>query len=739
MRRRRVPGSVYEAVRAALSPDGGRAEGATKGIWAKVGRAPRRRRKRGGIWTGLAERVDPGRLRPKLADDVETKEFRLRWGNDYAMIANPRDLIHYRLEPEELELVRLMDGTRTVKEIVVERFRESGDLDLSAVADLVRELYEGNFLDQRFVDVGDAVARALHPISVPRAKAREFGRTLSIDWKDAERLVRWFYRAGLRLFFRPWAQVLAGLVAVTGFVAFVALLRSGRFTFAGSAATEGLILLGMNYFLTFVHELGHALVLVHYGRRVKSAGFMIFFGSPAFFVESSDGLMMDRGRRIAQAFAGPYAEMILAGTASIVALAFPGSSAASVLYKFALLNYFVLFLNLVPLLELDGYWILSDFIQVPDLRPRSLAFVRHDLWHKMRLRERFNLQEIGLALYGIVGVAFTVFAFYTAFFFWRRIFGGLVSRLWNGGALSRILLVALILFLTGPAIRGAIAFVRVVLRRLRAAWRQVRFRLETTWRVEAAELIDALPLFEDLDEETLSDLAGRVRLRTISPGRPVVRQGERAEAFFVIRRGTFEVVEEDPVTGNERIIRVLGRGESFGELALVRAAPRSATVRAALDAEVFEIDKGTFDRLLAEEIREPELAPTLQAVAELAEIPCFSHLEPDELSELLAHGEWVTFPPGHTVVAQGEPGDAFYALRSGQVEVKENRKKPKVLGSGSYFGEVALLLDVPRTATVRTRTPVRAFRLDRNGFDRLLAKAFQKGTLRPQAGRTWQH
>lgn len=68
-----------------------------------------------------------------------------------------------------------------------------------------------------------------------------------------------------------------------------------------------------------------------------------------------------------------------------------------------------------------------------------------------------------------------------------------------------------------------------------------------------------------------------------------------------------------------------------------------------------------------------------------------------------------------------------------------DKRKPKVLGPGAYFGEVALLLDVPRTATVRTRTPVRAFRLDRDGFDGLLAKAFRKGTLKPQAGRTWQH
>jgi CRP-like cAMP-binding protein/Zn-dependent protease len=732
--------SVYEAVASALESDGIGPPATPAGVWAKAGAARRRRRKGGSVWKRLAERLDPGRLRPKLADDVEIKEFRLRWGNDYAMIANPRDLIYYRMEPGELEVLRLMDGTRTVKEIVVERFRESGDLDLSSVADLVLQLHEGNFLDQRFLNVDQALERALHPVSVTRAKARQFARTLSIDWKDAERLVRWFYHHGLKWFFRPSAQVVAAAVSIAGFIAFVSLFRTERFSLTeASPAAEGLILLGLNYFLTFAHELGHAVVLVHYGRRVKSAGFMIFFGSPAFFVDASDGLMMDRRQRIVQAWAGPYSEMILAGSAALLAFGLPESTATSVLYKFALLNYFVLFMNLVPLLELDGYWILSDLIQVPELRPMSLAFVRHDLWHKLRNRMRFTLQEIGLALYGIVGVAFTIFAFWTAFFFWRAIFGGLVSRLWNGGIVTRAVLVALILFVGGPAIRGGASLVRALVRRARSAWRQVRFRLETRWRVEAAELIDALPMFEDLGEDVLSDLAGRVRLRAMSVGQPVVRQGERAEAFFVVRTGTLQVVEEDSRTGNERVIRILGRGESFGELALVRAAPRSATVRALEDAEVFEIDKGTFDRLLAEEIRAPDLAPTLQAVAELGELPCFSHLEPDELSEVLSHGEWVTLPPGETVVAKGEIGDAFYALRSGQVEVSKDGGKPKVMGPGSFFGEVALLLDVPRTATVRTRTPVRAFRLDREGFDRLLARAFRRGTLKPQAGRTWQH
>ena len=64
--------------------------------------------------------------------------------------------------------------------------------------------------------------------------------------------------------------------------------------------------------------------------------------------------------------------------------AFPDAPGATVLYKFAVLNYFVVLLNLVPLLELDGYYILSDLIQVPDLRQRSLSFMRDDLPRKLR-------------------------------------------------------------------------------------------------------------------------------------------------------------------------------------------------------------------------------------------------------------------------------------------------------------------------------------------------------------------
>ncbi|OLD54811.1 MAG: hypothetical protein AUI83_07460 [Armatimonadetes bacterium 13_1_40CM_3_65_7] len=502
-----------------------------------------------------------------------------------------------------------------------------------------------------------------------------------------------------------------------------------------------MVLLALNYFLTFMHELGHASVLVHYGRKVKGAGFAIYFGSPSFFIESSDGLMLERRQRMLQAFAGGYAEMFLCGVAAMLVWLFPGAAIAPTLYKFGVLGYLVIFLNWVPLLELDGYWLFSDLIQVRDLRPMSLAFLRHDLLHKLRTRSRLTLQEIALTLYGILGVAFTVFAVYLSIFFWRTVFGGLVTKMWRGGLVTRIMLMLLGLLIGGPVIRACMKLLIAILRRGRAAWNAIRFRLEKKWRVEAARLIDSLPLFEDVPADTLSELAGRVRLRTYSRGQPVVRQGERANTFYVVRKGTLQVVEEEPDSGNERVLRVLGPGEAFGELGLADAAPRSATVRALEESVVFEIDKGTFDRLLADMIHLPEFAPSLQAVAELRQLPCFAHLEPDDLSELFQHGEWVNIPPGEPIIEEGEVGDAFYAIRSGQADVFEGEAHVRTVGPGSAFGENALLLDVPRTATVIARTPLRAFRLNRIGFDKLVAGAYQRGTLDPHIipDRTWQH
>jgi CRP-like cAMP-binding protein/Zn-dependent protease len=692
------------------------------------------------LYLTLHGRLEVANLKPRLQDGAEVKVFRLRWGNDYAMLARADRELHYRLEVWEAELLSKMDGTRTVGELVVERMQAGGGLDAEPVTDLVQALHAGAFLDPAPIATDELIADRLDPSSPGRKKLKRFGKTLSIDWKGADRLVRFCYRTILRPFFWWPVAAIGGVVAALGLVAFWEVRSSGEFSLKGtSAPAESAILLALAFFLTFMHELGHAVVIARYDRKVKSAGFMIYFGAPAFFVEASDSLMLDRRQRILQSFAGPFTETIIAGLAAMVVFAFPDGPAAHLLYKFAALNYLVIFLNLIPLLELDGYWILSDLIQVPDLRPRSLQFVQHDLWHRIRTRERLTPQEWGLAAYGVAGVLFTIFSFYTGYFFWEEIFGELIAGLWRGGTGSRLLLVILIVVLAGPVVRGLLNLARTIGGRAVALGRAARFRWETSWRVEAAQLMDALPAFDDLPEDLLSDIAGRVRLRILHPGTPIFRQGDQPDAFYVVRKGTVQIEDEDPDTGDTRVLRTMGRGESFGEMGLLGAHRRQATVRAIDVVELFEIDKGTFDRLLAEEMRAPDFGHTMQALAELRELPVFHGLDSEQLTEILEHGTWVTVSPGDELIRQGEPGDRFYAIASGRADVIRDGAFVDSVSKGMYVGEVALLRDVPRTATVTATTPMRVFALEREGFELVVADAFRRGTLRPAADRVWQH
>jgi CRP-like cAMP-binding protein/Zn-dependent protease len=692
------------------------------------------------VYRIIGDTLEVAGFRPRLQDGAEVKIFRLRWGNDYAMIARADRELHYRLEVWEAELLPKMDGTRTVGDLIVDKMESAGELDAEGVTDLVLALYGGGFLDPAPIATDELISDRLDPSSPGRKKLRRFGKTLSIDWKGADRLVRFCYRNLLRPFFWWPVALVSGLVAIAGLAAFVSVFVSGRFSLdTRSAPVEGAILLALAFFLTFMHELGHSVVITHYGRKVKSAGFLIYFGAPAFFVEATDSLMLERRQRIIQASAGPFMELVIAGIASLEIFAFPDGPLADLLYKFALLNYIVIFMNLVPLLELDGYWILSDLIQVPDLRARSLEFIQHDLWYKTRARERLTPQEWGLGAYGFAGIAFTIFSFWTGYFFWQEIFGDLVTSLWTEGLWSRILLLLLGAFLAGPVLRGLLNLTRATWRRIRVLFRSIRFKLETSWRVEAAELIDALPAFDDLPEDVLSDLAGRIGLRILNPGEPIFRQGDRPDAFYLVRQGTVQIEDEDPETGDTRVLRTMSRGESFGEMGLLGAQRRQATVRAIGEVELFEVDKGTFDRLLAEDMRAPDFGHTMQALAELRELPVFGGLDSEQLTVILEHGEWMTVSPGDEVITQGEPGDRFYAIGSGRAEIVRDGAVRDAASKGMYFGEVALLRDVPRTATVVAQTPMQLFALDREGFELVVADAFRRGTLRPAADRVWQH
>src|SRR5918994_1931992 len=108
-----------------------------------------------------------------------------------------------------------------------------------------------------------------------------------------------------------------------------------------------------------------------------------------------------------------------------------------------------------------------------------------------------------------------------------------------------------------------------------------------------------------------------------------------------------------------------------------------ASVRAVRPAEVFEVDKGVFDHLLADKLHLPDFEPTLQRVAELRGLNCFAGLSTAQLWELLEWGGWVSFAPGERIMREGDFGDSFYAISSGQVDSVKDERLVTTIGRGS--------------------------------------------------------
>jgi CRP/FNR family cyclic AMP-dependent transcriptional regulator len=104
----------------------------------------------------------------------------------------------------------------------------------------------------------------------------------------------------------------------------------------------------------------------------------------------------------------------------------------------------------------------------------------------------------------------------------------------------------------------------------------------------------------------------------------------------------------------------------------------------------------------------------------LRRVPLFAGLSKRDLAQLGAIADELDLPEGRALIREGSRGHEFFALVEGQVKVAKNGRRVSTLRDGDFFGEIALVTDVPRTSTVTAETPVRLLVLTKRDFQRLL-------------------
>lgn len=243
-------------------------------------------------------------------------------------------------------------------------------------------------------------------------------------------------------------------------------------------------------------------------------------------------------------------------------------------------------------------------------------------------------------------------------------------------------------------------------------------------RLKAA--VSANFLFSHLDDEQSKTVLNALVEKPIpAKGIKVITQGDAGDFFYIVEQGRFDVYIHPSGTvqqgsngmGNQ--VASIGSGGSFGELALMYNAPRAATVVSAdSKSTLWALDRITFRRILMDSAFQRRR----MYEAFLEEVPLLSSLKPYERAKIADALDASKYSAGSTIIKEGDPGDAFYLLESGEAEAfkKDVEGSVKSYKRGDYFGELALLDDKPRAASVVAKTDVKVARLGRDGFKRLL-------------------
>ncbi len=209
------------------------------------------------------------------------------------------------------------------------------------------------------------------------------------------------------------------------------------------------------------------------------------------------------------------------------------------------------------------------------------------------------------------------------------------------------------------------------------------------------EKLPPIPLFSELPADAFAHVLESLKLVRTRPGEAIITQGDPGQSFFILARGSVRVSRIDE-SGAEQVLATLHDGSIFGEMALVSAQPRSATVLAETDCDLLEFDRqalaavardvAVIAKALDKFTRERLLANLLSTAA------LFRPLDRKQRLDLMRRFSAHDVPAGARIIEEGQPGAGLYVVLNGEMDVSKVDGEEKVLLAtlkpGDVFGEI---------------------------------------------------
>src|SRR5271154_2940970 len=485
-----------------------------------------------------------GLRRPKFRTDLRISE-QVFAGEKTYVIKVEETSSYNRYGPSEYELLTLCDGTRTRAEVAATWNERHPDDPLGEAE--VMEFLDGIEAEVWEQTVGEKNLAVLERIRDDRKSRVDQSNVLYISfkaWDPNKTLARldpylsWLFTPGFVLF--SLGLFIAAGYLVAGDWAQVQKDTASLYTFHDKTAFDIWIFWFLMLGLGAVHEFGHGLTCKHFGGDVHQMGFLLIYFTPAFYTDTTDILLFTRGsQRQWVIFAGIWIELVLCGLSGVVWYFSPaGSVTNDIAYKMMLLSGIQgAALNLNPLIKADGYYALSQFLDIDNLREDSFEFLRawtrkYLLFQDVELPQATNRQRRIFLLFGVSAVIYSTSLLIIVLVFVKNI---LVNQLGDWGYLATL---GVVYFAARKGLREAIPVAR--------GWLRQKKEDYMAWKVTRLQQVSAVGLFLLL---FIPPIATRVSTGLVlEPGRSVpvraqvpgqlqtvyVRAGERVRAGEVL-------------------------------------------------------------------------------------------------------------------------------------------------------------------------------------------------------------
>ena len=200
--------------------------------------------------------------------------------------------------------------------------------------------------------------------------------------------------------------------------------------------------------------------------------------------------------------------------------------------------------------------------------------------------------------------------------------------------------------------------------------------------------------------------------------------------LYFISRG-----ELDVMVGGKKV-HALHDGDVFGEVALIYSTPRTATITARTNCLVLDLGRKDFLHLL---LSHSAVSANVHAIAKqrlytfvlqdiVKKVPLFKNCHSDEfIVDVVRCLEPVGFNEGDYVIKEGEGGEEMYFVSRGTLLVTVNEKVVHIMNDGDFFGEIALIYDTPRTATILAKTKAQLFVLKKEVLSTIMEQYPREG------------